>query len=226
MKIFNLILWDMRFQAKYGFYLLYAFLTVLYTAVLVSIPQSIKPALSAILIFSDPAAMGLFFMGAIILMEKSQNVTSSFSVSPFSALEYVVSKTLSLSITGTFVAVLIAFFSGSRNIPGIIFGTLPTGILFTLSGIIIGVKISSLNQFIIATTPIEIIAFVPAVLHLLKITPDIFKIYPPCFCIDLISEKGFNLPGFFMTAVFIMLLLAVSCSCVRKMFCVQGKTKI
>ena len=56
MKIFNLILWDMRFQAKYGFYLLYAFLTVLYTAVLVSIPQSIKPALSAILIFSDPAA--------------------------------------------------------------------------------------------------------------------------------------------------------------------------
>ena len=100
MKIFNLILWDMRFQAKYGFYLLYAFLTVLYTAVLVSIPQSIKPALSAILIFSDPAAMGLFFMGAIILMEKSQNVTSSFSVSPFSALEYVVSKTLSLSITG------------------------------------------------------------------------------------------------------------------------------
>ena len=176
MKIFNLILWDMRFQAKYGFYLLYAFLTVLYTAVLVSIPQSIKPALSAILIFSDPAAMGLFFMGAIILMEKSQNVTSSFSVSPFSALEYVVSKTLSLSITGTFVAVLLAFFSGSRNIPGIIFGTLPAGILFTLSGIIIGVKISSLNQFIIATTPIEIIAFVPAVLHLLKITPDIFKI--------------------------------------------------
>ena len=45
-------------------------------------------------VISDPAAMGLFFMGAVILPEKSQRVTSFFAVSPLKAWEYVGAKVL------------------------------------------------------------------------------------------------------------------------------------
>lgn len=66
MRLKFLIQWDMRFLARYGFYFLYGFLTLLYVVLLLSFPQSWKEKIAAILIFSDPAAMGLFFMGAVI----------------------------------------------------------------------------------------------------------------------------------------------------------------
>lgn len=73
MRFKKLFLWDLRFQAKYGFYFLYTVLTVIYVTVLFALPESWQEKAAAILIFSDPAAMGLFFMGAIVLLEKSQN---------------------------------------------------------------------------------------------------------------------------------------------------------
>ena len=48
-------------------YLLYGILIVFYVVLLFSMPQSWKENAAALLIYSDPAAMGLFFMGAIIL---------------------------------------------------------------------------------------------------------------------------------------------------------------
>ena len=62
MRFRQLILWDMRFQARYGFYLLYGFLTVLYVVLLLSLPQAWKENAAAMLIFSDPSAMGLFLL--------------------------------------------------------------------------------------------------------------------------------------------------------------------
>lgn len=71
MRLGSLLIWDIRFQAKYGFYFLYAVLTVIYTIILLAVPESWQEKTAAILIFSDPASMGLFFMGAIILLEKT-----------------------------------------------------------------------------------------------------------------------------------------------------------
>lgn len=39
MKTSRLILWDMKFQARYGFYLLYGILTILYIIILYALPQ-------------------------------------------------------------------------------------------------------------------------------------------------------------------------------------------
>ena len=85
MRLRQLLLWELKFQARYGIHFLYGFLTALYAAVLVSLPSFWQKNAAALLIFSDPAAMGLFFMGAIILLEKSQRVTAGFAVSPIKA---------------------------------------------------------------------------------------------------------------------------------------------
>lgn len=70
MRLKSLFLLDMRFQAKHGFYFLYVVLTVIYAVALLAVPESWKEKTAIILIFSDPASMGLFFMGAIVLLEK------------------------------------------------------------------------------------------------------------------------------------------------------------
>lgn len=92
MRLRGLFLWDIRFQAKYGFYFLYAVLTVIYTIIILAVPENWREKTATVLIFSDPAAMGLFFMGAIILLEKSQHTPCAFAVSPVRPAEYIILK--------------------------------------------------------------------------------------------------------------------------------------
>ena len=67
MRIRSLIIGDVRFQFKYGFYLLYLFFSVLYISLVYIFPVSWRERAAILMIFSDPAAMGLYFMGAIVL---------------------------------------------------------------------------------------------------------------------------------------------------------------
>ena len=226
MRFRNLILWDMKFQARYGFYLLYGFLTVLYSALMFSFPESWKENASAILIFSDPAAMGLFFMGAIVLLEKSQRVTSFFAVSPLRAFEYICSKVLTLNIIALLVAAVLEISVNCRSILLVMCGTFLSGILFTLLGIIIATKITSLNQFILATVPVEVIAFVPAVLHLFGITPEFMRIYPANVCMDMICGREFSVAGLVFTAAMIAVLFYAACRTVSKMWQCEGGVKL
>jgi fluoroquinolone transport system permease protein len=257
----NLLGWDLRFQARYGFYLLYGFLTTFYTMVLFALPSSWKEKTAAILIFSDPAAMGLFFMGAIVLLEKSQKVTSYFAITPLKASEYVWSKVFSLSAISLVVATTLAIIAGCRTLmPAaggegttsamasasdmshmallpLLAGTFLASVIFTLCGIIVATKISSLNQFILATVPIEIIGFVPAGLHLfgvgasfsgagMRVLAAAFRIYPACVCMDLVMGRMPSAVGLLVTVATIALLAWVAKRSVQKMWQEQGGVKL
>ena len=65
---------DIRFQFRYGFYAVYLIVSALYIIAVRLLPESVRPAARAVVVFSDPAALGLFFMGAILLYEKSDRV--------------------------------------------------------------------------------------------------------------------------------------------------------
>ena len=226
MRFGKLLLWDMKLQKRYGFYLLYGILTAIYVVLLLSLPQSWKEHAAAMLIYSDPAAMGLFFMGAIILLEKSQRVTSFFAVSPIRVLEYVCSKVLSLSMIALIVAAVLAIVANLRPLLLVLMGTSLSSIVFTLLVIIIAAKITSLNHFILATVPIEIIAFMPAVLHLFDITPDFFEFYPGNACMDLIAGRTVSGMGLIFTMVLIAVLFWIASGCVYKMWQTEGGVKL
>lgn len=226
MRLKKLFFWDVRFQGRYGFYFLYGFLTVLYLILLLSLPGTWKTTAASILIFSDPAAMGLFFMGAIVLLEKSQRVTSYFAISPLRTFEYVLSKVLSLSLIGVLVAAVLAVAAGCKAYVQILTGTFLSSVLFTLMGLIIATKIRSLNQFLIATVPIEMITFVPAILHLAGILPDFCRFYPANVCMDLVAGREFSGIGLILTVALVVLLFWAADRCVRKMWQEQGGVKL
>lgn len=71
MRLKSLFLLDMRFQAKHGFYFLYVVLTVIYAVALLAVPESWKEKTAIILIFSDPASMGLFSWVRLFFWKKS-----------------------------------------------------------------------------------------------------------------------------------------------------------
>lgn len=226
MRLKYLFLWDMRFQAKYGFYLLYAILTAIYTIVLFAIPDSWQEKTAAILIFSDPASMGLFFMGAIVLLEKNQHTPCAFAVSPVHTIEYIIAKMGSLSAISLVVADILALVANVRNLHIVMIGTVVSSAIFTLLGIIIATKINSLNQFILWTVPIEIVCFVPAILHLFKITPAWFRYYPINVCMDMVSGYVPSAIGIIIVIALMIILLVFGGNCVSKMWSSMGGVKL
>lgn len=225
MRLKKLFLLDMRFQAKYGFYFLYAVLTVIYIAVLFALPENWKEKAAAILIFSDPASMGLFFM-AIVLLEKSQHTTCALAVSPVHATEYVIAKVSSLSAISLVVAAILALAADADNLHIVLFGTFISSVIFTLLGIIAATKIASLNQFILWTVPIETVCFVPAILHLFKITPAWCGYYPVNVCMDMVSGHSSSAIGFLGVVATTVILFGLSRFCVLKMWDSMGGVKL
>lgn len=226
MRLKRLFLLDMRFQAKYGFYFLYAVLTAIYIAVLFALPENWKEKAAAILIFSDPASMGLFFMGAIVLLEKSQHTTCALAVSPVHATEYVIAKVSSLSAISLVVAAILALAADADHLHTVLLGTFISGMIFTLLGIIVATKITSLNQFILWTVPIEAVCFVPAILHLFKITPAWCGYYPVNVCMDMVSGHSSSAIGFLGVVATTVILYVLSRFCVLKMWDSMGGVKL
>ncbi len=225
MRFRSLFLLDVRFQAKYGFYFLYAILTVIYTMVLFALPENWREKAAVILIFSDPASMGLFFMGAIVLLEKSQRTPCAFAVSPVRPMEYVAAKVSSLSAISLAVAAMLALAAGVHKLHIVLFGTLVSSAIFTLLAIIVATKIISLNQFILWTVPIEVVCFVPAILHLFKVAPAWLRYYPINVCMEMVSGHAPSAIGIFIVIALIAILFIFSKDCVLKMWRSMGGAK-
>ena len=226
MRLKSLFLLDMRFQAKHGFYFLYVVLTVLYAVALLAVPESWKEKTAIILIFSDPASMGLFFMGAIVLLEKSQHTPCAFAVSPVRPMEYIIAKVSSLSAISLVVAAILALAASVDNLHIILLGTAISSVIFTLLGIIIATKIISLNQFILWTVPIEIVCFVPAILHLFKAAPAWLRYYPINVCMEMVSGYTPSAIGIFIVIAGMAILFIFSKYCVLKMWNSMGGVKL
>lgn len=226
MRIVRMILGDMKIQAKCGFYLLYGILSVIYLCIISALPESVNEKIAIILIFSDPGAMGLFFMGAIILLEKSQRVTFFYAVSSVRPGEYVLSKVVSLAIIGEIVAVILAFAAKMDHLGSVMIGTLFASIIFTLCGLIVATKISSINQFVLGTTPIEIIGFVPAIAYLFGYQPKGSEWYPFNQCIDIILGNEISLLEMVEMILFIFCLALIANRCVKSMFRNVGGVKL
>lgn len=227
MRLKNLIKWDIYFQIKYGFYFIYAVLTVLYIFLLYALPLSWRKNAMTIMIFSDPAAMGLFFMGAIVLLEKSQKVINSLAVSPVKIWEYILSKVISLAIVSVMVAFVLARVAKTEDMFLILLGTALTSVIFTLLGLIAATKIKSLNQFVLVTVPIELVCFVPAVLYLYGYSSKFLRWYPINLCLSLIANKTENMIlSLLLIVVTSSILFVVAYYSTSKMFKSVGGVKL
>lgn len=194
MRLKRLLLGDFHFQLKYGFYFLYGFLTIIYSIMLSFVPSVAKAKVSAVIIFTDPATLGLFFMGAIILLEKSQRVLSSLAVSPVKLWEYIFSKVVSLGGISTLVGVIIGFISGAQNMLWVTVGTFLGSILFSLIGIIVATKVSSLNHFLIVTVSIMIAMMLPPLAELFGCRHPTFKFHAGNIVLRFINSDIESIP--------------------------------
>ena len=217
---------------RYGLFLVYAVFIAVYLIMLHYIPGDTGAFVMKLLVFSDPAAMGLFFMGAVVLLEKSQRVNCSLAVSPVTVNEYVTSKAVAFLHTGLAVALIIAFGSGfGLNFHGII-GIAGGSLLFSMGGLFVASKTRSLNQFIIFSLPVEVFISAPGFLYAFgKISSPFWLLNPGVAAMNLLFYETANNSGgsttlflFSVVSLFVWSLIVffITKRAVRRMFCELG----
>ena len=227
MRIKALLSGDIRFQFKYGFYFLYVIFTILYTSLLFALPAAWRERAAALMIFSDPAAMGLYFMGAIVLFEKGERVMDSIAISPVKPTEYVVSKLISIALISTAVGLFIGFGGGIVSNPLLfVLGVFLGSCLFSAAGLMIAANIATLNQFIVATIPAEIIINVPAIAWLFGWKPALMILHPGVCIIELCRNGTMALPAAFILVFWTMLAGLLACRVVAKSLRSLGGVKL
>lgn len=227
MRLKNLIKGDIWFQVKYGFYTVYSIITLLYILLLYAIPESARGTVAIILIYSDPAAMGLFFMGAVILLEKSQRVVNSIAVSPVRVTEYIISKALTLGIIATVVGVLISTAAGQYHFIEAVIGTFLGSIIFSMIGLVVAARIGSLSQFLIATIPFELLCFAPPMIYLFGYDNPLMLLHPGCVVVSMLSgDNGYQLLPILILVGWIILLYLMTCRVIGRMLQSVGGVKL
>ena len=206
MRMKALLMGDIGFQFKYGFYFIYLIFTVMYIGLLHALPGAWRGKAAVMMIFTDPAAMGLYFMGAILLFEKSERVLNSIAVSPVKPIEYVLAKLFSIALISTAAGLMIGWGAGMIMNPVLfVLGVFLGSCLFSAVGLMVAANIASLNQFMVATIPAEIIINVPAIAWLFGWKPGWLILHPGVSLIELCQNGGRALPAAVILAVWTIL---------------------
>ncbi len=149
-RTLQLFLYDVRFQFRHGFYAIYLIISAIYIGILISIPEAQRLLVTNALVFSDTSVLGLTFIGAILLLEKQQNILQSLFVTPVRLAEYVIAKILSLSLIALLASLIILILpNGIRpSIGYFILGVLLSSGIFILIGLAVGARVTSLNGYL------------------------------------------------------------------------------
>lgn len=188
---------DIRYQFKYGFYFLYAVISAVYIGILLAFPAEARQLGAAFIIWSDPAALGFFFIGGIVLLEKGEGLHSYFSIMPVTTREYLWSKALTLSLISTLAGIVIASV-GLRGDVGYLYlvpGLLVGSALFTFFGLAVGSIARSVNHYMALSVPVGGILMGPSILTVFGVTNPLLEVLPATLLLRLLYVSvGVDIP--------------------------------
>lgn len=165
MRFLSVFVFDIKFQWRHGFYIVYAMVCACYWILLNFVSEEYLEKAVILLTFSDPSALGLILAGGILLLERDQGIHDPLFVTPIRTRDYLLAKVASLSVLSLIAAWVIHTTSSGIPQSPLLFsaGVVLTSSLMTLLSIGVVVRYRTINGFILMS---QVFAF-PLVLPLL-----------------------------------------------------------
>ena len=143
----------------------------IYVLVLRLAPQPVAETLLPYLVFSDPAALGFFFVGGVVLADRAEGTAAAVAVSPVPAVSALAARIGVLASLGAVGGVGVAWGSGLgvdwiTFVPAVVL----TALLYTCFGYAVAMRAKSVNDYFARATAWSIPLFAPLVLF--AIAPD------------------------------------------------------
>ncbi|MGJ8529579.1 fluoroquinolone export ABC transporter permease subunit [Maritalea sp.] len=189
----HLTLNDLTLQWRYRIIAAYIVVIGIYCAILIAAGALVPGWVVAALVYSDPAVLGYFFLGGLMMLEKSENVRAALSMSPMSPAQYLAAKSASLTFIALIAVVVLSLVSRTHlgNIWLVLFVTASTSIMYIALGAVMALRFKTVNAYLIGAVPILIPLNAPLLLMLVNPLPDIAYLIPPLAQFKLLLV-GFN----------------------------------
>lgn len=122
-----------------------------------------KEAFLTLLIYNDPAIIGLFFIGLGVILENNSNVLPALFVTPINYHVYVLARVLALSVIGLACSVGMALAILGTKINWLEFsvGVLGTCVLFSLVGLFVVSYTMDFLGFMLRSIPLLALMSLP-----------------------------------------------------------------
>jgi len=181
----NMLRWEFVLLSRYKIIHISILSVVLYFLTTQAV-QSLKDQtqVHSVLLFFDPALIGIMFVGALVLFEKSENVLQALVITPMNTDDYLLSKiisltTLSVISAAIFMGLMIIFNNTSFNVFYLTLGIIITSIMLILLGFILVSRVNNINGYLLGMGLGFIVLTFPPLLQLFGIYDSpVFYIWP------------------------------------------------
>lgn len=187
--LYKVCKYDIMSQYKQGFYLVYGILSFFYLLILFNIPSVVRMEVTAYFILTDTSVMGLIFVGALVLLEKQQNILQSLFVTPLTLSTYLWAKVISLTVIAILTSSAIGFIPGGmlNNPATTLVSVILSSMFFTFLGLGISARVHSLNGYIAGIMIGGVVLSSPVALYFSF--PEWSVIFPSNAAFDLLIVK-------------------------------------
>lgn len=150
--VLTLVAHDARLQYRYGIYIAYAFVLAFYLAVLVGARPFLPAWVPGLIIFTDPAALGFFFLGALMMLEKSEGVRAALAITPLGPGEYLAGKVITLTTMATLSSALLIVVHGAPQPMLMLVTVVLTSMMYVGIGVPIALRFKTVNGYLIGSS--------------------------------------------------------------------------
>lgn len=170
---------DARLQYRYGVYAAYAFVVAFYVAMILWGRPWLPPWAVPVIIFTDPAALGFFFLGALMMIEKSELVRLALAASPMTAGQYYLSKLSTLTSLSLVACLALVVAHGSiDDVPLLLLAVALTSVQYIGLGVLAAYRFATVNGYLVGSAAILTPVIAPGFLALLDPLPTALLILP------------------------------------------------
>ncbi|KHO23155.1 fluoroquinolone transporter permease [Mycolicibacterium setense] len=167
-RLLTAIRLELTIAARQKFLHAGVFSGLIWLAVLLPMPQELRPVAEPYVLSGDIAIIGFFFVGGSVFFEKQERTLGAIISTPLRFWEYLVAKLLVLVAISLFVAIVVSTVADGfsyRPVPligGVVLGTL----LMLLVGFITSLPFASVTDwFLTATIPLAIMLVPPLIYY-------------------------------------------------------------
>lgn len=180
----KMLRWEFVLLSRYKIIHISILSVILYFLTTQAVPDMNKPIFHTMLLFFDPAIIGIMFIGALVLFEKSENVLQALVITPMKTDDYLLSKITSLTIlsiisAAIFIGLLNIFSNIDFNIPYLAVSIILTSVMLILLGFILVSRVNSINEYLLAMLVAFLALLFPPMLQLSGLYENvIFYLWP------------------------------------------------
>ncbi len=180
----TMLRWEFLLQSRYKIIHISILSVILSFLSTQALPAIASEEFHVLLLFFDSALVGIMFIGALVLFEKSENTLQALVVTPMSTDDYLLSKIISLTILSVASALIFMglnfVFNGTEfNILLLILGIILTSVMLILIGFILVSRVNSINEYLLSMMMAFLGLSFPPLLHLSGIYENVlFYLWP------------------------------------------------